>query len=209
MRVTKMASSLLIFLMSCGGIQYENDLGFTPSALANSPEILVYINGTACKDSDGIIGFCAKRIKKDKAFELVVDPRPYDYQYVTDCTDSVQYLPEAGTILKGVKYVFRLDPSAYGTQTIFNCTFLMRPLDRPEPIASFSRVTVNLVAADYTTLEVPTVSEKGTAFGKYSYVAEWMKAGKYYTDWKEPFIDKKVEKAIVESYNQRMSYYGY
>lgn len=203
--------ALLLFIFACGGIKFEKDLGFVPSAVANSPEVYVLINGAPCKDADGLVGFCAKRLKTDQTFSMKVPAHPYDYLASFDCTDSVQSQPEQLTVLAGLEHTFEIPATNYGDARVFNCSLTIRPLDRPEPIASFVRVSVVLLSADYTRLESPTLQQGALVGGKYSYSIAWEdQSGKWRYAKTSPVLKAPgLKRAIVESYSARLAYYGF
>lgn len=202
---------LALAACGCKPLKYVADTEFISSATANSPEYFVSIDGRPCKDMDGIIGFCSKRLKKNLPFKVKVDPRPYTYKAIFDCTNTVQTQPESVTVQAMAERVFEIPAINYGAERIFNCSLFITPMDRPEPIGAFARMQVNLIDEDYTILEKPAYGNEWLLFGQHSlYVMYLMDDGWHYDTKLTAIKDKEgqIKKAWVESFAMRNAYWG-
>jgi len=197
-------------LVSCQNIKYTDDIGFLSSASANSPEFFAYIGDRPCKDMDGLTGMCSKRLKRNQALVIKAPPRSYDWRAYFDCTNSVQGQPEVRVVQRGAEATFTIPPSSYGLERAFSCSLMATPMDRPEPIAAFARVTVSLIDEDYQFLDRPTPQQGGIIFGTHAYYVMYLTdAGWKYATETTVLHREKVHKAFVESYVMRGSSYGF
>lgn len=203
-------SFLLLFILltacSCQPIKYQADLGFLNSAQANSPEYLVKINGKYCKDMDGQIGLCAKRIKSNEKIRFIMDKRAYSYRLNVGCSSLVDFNLSVD-VLENAVFEFSIDPEAFKEAKSFTCIGEIFPQDRKEEISAFWHTRFVVVDENYQGRESIYSQDGILVLGqnaKYSLLNE------------DKIIKKKasvksdgVEKAYSESETMRFNYYGY
>jgi hypothetical protein len=200
----------LLLLLGCYDLKYQPDTYFMGSALANSPEFLVKVNGTVCKDADNQIGACYKRISSSQDLQLDILPLDYAYTFHLTCTDTISSDVKKD-VLANQPLSITIPSSKYGTVKVFNCVGRVFPLNRREDISAFFEVRVRLVDSQYTKLEdiykTKYKDKDVMIFGKYAYKTQTMDNGM----WKQldkVTVGKPHSAVIVESYNMRYSYYG-
>ena len=143
---------LLIFSCSCVSIAYLDDLGFTPSAVANSPEFPVYVNNKLCKDVDGIPGACTKRIKSNENITIKIDPLQYGYTFQLQCSKEtgIDISQDVGSD-KNFSYV--INYPSFSSLRMFTCIGAIYPTDRSFPVSSKFEIRFVVVNRDYVSRE--------------------------------------------------------
>lgn len=206
MKIIFLVFVLLISACACKGIRYSSDLGFLNSAQANSPEYLVKINGSFCKDMDGSIGLCAKRIKSESEISFKLDPRPYSYRLNVSCTSSVNFNLSVD-VEKNQSFSFKIPPEAFNGLLSFTCIGEVFPNDREESVSAFwhSRFVVfdkNYQAREqiYTRGEYLILGQNA----KYSLINEEIQVKN-----KAVYKIEEPTKAYSESQLMRFNYWGY
>lgn len=202
----------VLFFVGCENIPYKDDLAYASSYVANSPELLSKVNGAYCVDIQGKPGNCTLSVPRGAILQIDIPPQPYAYYGSFDCSNTVQEETENVNVQKDEAHSFMLPAEEvfYPPHVkLFNCSVTIRPMDRPEPIALFMRVTVVVTEPGYVRLEDPVQSGPYFVLGQYAYFS-WV-----YTDGKWKMLEKKtairdknVKAAIVQSYQGRVSYYG-
>lgn len=194
----------LSLLSGCVNLDYKSDLGFMPSAFGNSPEYLLKLNGTVCKDTDGFIGFCAKRIKSNQDLVINIIPQQYAYTFQLDCTDTVGS-DTSFDVLAGVQLNHVIPAIKYQDQEVFNCTVDILPHYGPEPVAAFAAFRIMVVNKDYISLDSIVQQGRYIVMGRHSYLSNV--GGKEYKE--KPFVvGDETLPVIVQSYSMRFSYRG-
>jgi hypothetical protein len=200
---------LLSIAISCVyNLKYLPDLNFLPSAAANSPEYLISLNDKTCKDVDGIVGLCAKRIKRNEDLRINILAQDYSYTYNLQCSNNINFNKQADVpIHQAVEIIIPHD--IYAAVNIFNCSIDITPHDRPEPIASFA--AFRIVVMDATYMALPEISRynKYLVLGQHAYKSIVFENDNIKMLNKKTYYETKAEKAVVESYNQRFAYRGF
>lgn len=194
---------------ACVGLEYEEDLLVMGSAAAGSPEFPVTVNGKLCRDNDGLPGFCAVRHQRGADFEVRVETLQYDATVEWDCTRAVQPFTETYTVRKGdPAKKLTVGKEMFGLSRVFSCTVKVLPLDRPEPIASFARISVSLVDEKYIALPRPYPSGRGFVFGSNAHYVKYKDAAGWHEGKKLTAVKSEtVSMAFVESYGARHAVY--
>ena len=195
-------------ISACNDLEFERDITFINSAMANSPEFYIKLNNVDCKDVEGMIGFCAKRIRSDQDITISALPQQYDYQFMLDCTDYINS-DIAFIVPKGTLLIHKLPHIKYEDVNLFNCTVDILPEDRSEPIAAFARFQVVVVDNQYTSLPVVMRYDDYIILGKYAYKSLVFEGSKLTNLNEVTTYETTSNKAIVESYNMRYTYYGF
>lgn len=200
---------------SCINIPYHADEGFLNSAQANSFEFLVYVNNKPCKDMDGLIGLCSKRIKSNENVEFKIDPLQYSYRLNVTCTKELQYNFTKDYPANAVQK-FIIPSAQYQGLKTFVCIGEIFPTDRPEEISFKWQIRVEITDQKYAYREQIYKMKKGLfnylVFGqnaKYSrafYKGKWH----YHKNRAWIMIPRNVEIiASSESEMGRFNYFGY
>ena len=163
--------SLIVLQMiaGCNTPKFVKDVGFVSSATANSPEFPVMIKGSVCRDNSGQPGLCAIRQKAEEDFVVDILPQPYDYTATWNCSMNVPGpWPQAYQVLHDMPLQVRVKKEDFPIEKVFNCSVIITPQDRPEPIASFARISVTITDARYVRLENPYISNNWVVLGQFS-----------------------------------------
>jgi hypothetical protein len=210
---------LFIFLnFACVKIPYHDDKGFLNSAQANSFEFLVYVNGRVCKDMDGIVGMCSKRLKSTDSIEFKIEPLDYAYRVKVTCSKElgVNFTRDYPA---NTHVTFTITADDYQEVKTFVCIGELFPTDRPEEISFKWQIRVEVIDAKYLKREEIFVQE--TEGGRYLVLGQNARLSKVYIngkfyEHKEKAIvklpKKSVEaevKAMSESYMGRFNYFGF
>jgi hypothetical protein len=193
-------------------IKHESDRQYQNSSTANSPELLVKIDKVVCKDMDGIVGLCSKRVNAKSDIQLSHPPLPYQYRFIFTCSESLKS-DFAQDIPKEVEFEFTIRKEAFKRLNSFICIGEITPKDRPEAISAKYEIRFKVVSEDYIKREKITVlKHNGTEYlilGAHSYLGMIFQ-GNQWRYIKEKTIVKfdPAMKVISESYMMRYSYYG-
>lgn len=191
---------LSLLLVSCRPIKFEKDTEFMTSAIANSPEYLIKLNGKICKDTDDMIGLCAKRLRTTEDLKITVLPQQYTYTFRLDCTDYIQSdISFSVPANMGGEYV--LSASKFKDYDVFNCTIDIIPQDRLN-VSAFAAFRIYVVDAEYITLDSIVRNKEFLILGRHSYFSNVCGEDKKETT----MLKTNCDKAIVESYNMRFNY---
>ncbi len=206
----------LIIACACLPIKYEGDLNFINAAQANSNEYMVQIKGPngwkVCKDIDGIVGQCSKRISSNETIQFKMDAREYGYRFYLRCTKGIGN-PEPIDITPGSSHTFVLTPAQYAPNKIFECVGYIYPHDRDQEIYGKWFATFSVYDHYYREREKIYVDskkgKKGIVFGKHArYVHYNGKRYKKKTMLKLKRKDK-VGRGYSESERMRFNYFNY
>lgn len=197
---------ILLTACSCQPLKYKADLGFLNSAQANSPEYLVKINGKFCKDLDGEMGLCAKRIKSNEKISFILDKRAYSYRLNVSCSSLVNFKLSVD-VLENANFEFSIEPEAFQEAKSFTCIGEVFPQDRSESVSAFWHSRFIVVDKLYQGREEIYSQDGALILGsnaKYTLLNE------------DKIIKKKtaikadgISKAYSESETMRFNYYGY
>lgn len=200
---------LLVHFVACKIGEYKEDFGFMVSAQANSPEFPVLVKGLVCKDLEGVVGVCSIRIPETENFELVVMAQQYDYEYAFNCSKNVTgAFPIKEYVKAGVIKKLVVLKEAFPIEKTFNCSIIIKPTDRPEPISSFAKVNVIITQAGYQGLERPYKDGKYFVFGEHAkYIAYKVDNEWKYAQEKAYIRKTNIQEAFIESYAGRHGYY--
>jgi hypothetical protein len=196
----------LLILVACGQLEYRADLNFLNSAQANSPEYLAFINGKPCKDMDGQIGLCAKRIRSDEKITMALDKRPYAYRLNVVCSSNVDFKLSVD-VVEDKPFSFDILPASFGGLKSFTCTGEVFPQDRPQEVSAFWHARFVIYDKNYQAREEIYSARDTIIFGqhaKYTLVNDEIVLKK-----KTTYNFKKVKRAFSESELMRFNYYGY
>lgn len=206
MRSFLIICSMLITACACKDIKYKPDIGFIPSAQANSPEFLVKINGSVCKDMDNQVGLCSKRISSDKALSFKMDVRPYAYRLNVECSAVINF-SLSRDIPSGQSAEFSIEPSQFSEAKSFTCIGEIFPQDREEEVSAFWHARFLVFDKNYQGREEIYPLGADLILGQNA---------KYTLLNEQKFLTKKVktdlkgvQKAYSESESMRFNYYGY
>lgn len=206
MKIISLFFVVMISACACKGINYRPDVGFLNSAQANSPEYLVKINGSFCKDMDGSIGLCAKRIKSESDISFKLDPRPYSYRLNVNCTSTVNFHLSVD-VEKDLSYSFKIPASAYDGLLSFTCVGEVFPSDREESVSAFWHTRFVVIDKNYQEREQIYQRDEYLILGqnaKHSLINEEIQVKN-----KAAFKVKNPVKAYSESQLMRFNYWGY
>jgi hypothetical protein len=193
-------------ITSCQSMKYASDLGFLNSAQANSPEFLVKINGKFCKDVDGQIGLCAKRVKSNEKISFILDKRPYSYRLNVECSASINFKLNVD-VIEDTVYEFSISPESFQEQQSFTCVGEVFPQDRPQEVSAFWHTRFVVFDKNYQARESIYSANGQLILGqnaKYSLLNEEKPISK-----KTAVKAAGIEKAYSESETMRFNYYGY
>jgi hypothetical protein len=199
-------SVFLLSLFACQSLKYKSDIGFLNSAQANSPEYLVKINGKFCKDIDGMIGLCAKRIKSNEKITFVLDKRPYSYRVNVECSSLVDFSLSID-VLANSSFEFEITPDKFPEAKTFTCIGEVFPQDREEEVSAFWHTRFVVYDKSYQARESINVQGDQLVLGqhaKYTLLNEEKNISK-----KTSYNFKDVKRAWSESEIMRMNFYGY
>lgn len=210
---------LFIFLnFACVKIPYQDDKGFINSAQANSFEFLVLVNGKVCKDMDGIVGMCSKRVKSTDSLEFKIEPLEYAYRLKVVCSKEIG-VNFTRDYPANTPVTFTITPTDYQEVKTFVCIGELFPTDRPEEISFKWQIRVEVIDAKYLKREEIFVQETGG--DRYLVLGQNARLSKVYINGKlhehrEKAIIKLPRKAVVaevkamsESYMGRFNYFGF
>jgi hypothetical protein len=197
---------ILVTACSCKPIKYTSDFGFLPSAQANSPEFLVKINGKYCKDMDGRIGLCAKRVRSNEKIILVLDARPYSYRLNVNCSSLVDFNLSVD-VAQNAAFSFEIHPDSFQEVKSFTCIGEVFPQDRPQEVSAFWHSRFVVFDKEYQERESIYSDGEHLVLGqnaRFSLLNE------------EKAVSKKtrvkaagINKAYSESETMRFNYWGY
>ena len=206
---------ILLLVVSCTSLKYVSDDGFVLPTTGGSLESLVFIDSMPCKDMEGMIGVCTKRLVRDRDLEIELPPRDYAYNVNVTCSANINFsnnydVPEKST------FTVKINKDLYDDEKQFFCIGSIAPMDRGVVTHKFE-IRVRLVDTDYIKRNNITVYEKGSSYylitGQYAKYVQVFKDGKWKYYNKKPFIkvkkkDLKKIKVISESESGRLNYFN-
>jgi len=193
-------------IMGCQDLKYKDDKFSMSSAVAGSYEYPIFLQKKLCLDLNHRPGLCALHHKKNQAFKIEVDPRPYSYTFYIKCTNGI--LEKKVDISKQKRLSIEISSDILNNHKGFSCIGEVFPHDRNSISARFNFI-VRLVKNDYMYREDPYLHNEGRkalSMGRYSlYTTVGPKTYKKKTTI--PF--NADTRAYTESYSMRFNQYGY
>ena len=210
----------ILFSFSCQTIKYLDDLGFSVSAMANSPEWPVYINGKFCRDIDGIMGLCSKRVKSNESVSIKFEKQSYDYRVHLQCSKDtgIDFSVDVPKI-NLLPYEYVIKPEQFSTLRSFTCIGEIFPGDRTEPTSAKFEIRIMVVDASYAVREIMNLYKyKGKDYlllgqhAKYSIVYDHKNGKEIRRTYKQETMvqidDPSNVRALSESFSMRFNSYG-
>lgn len=196
---------MLILAVSCQDLKYKADTSFMSSAEANAPEYYFLLNGKVCKNDEGKVGMCIRSYKRSEGIKITIPEQQYAYTLEFACTTALgDIAPISVPENQKLDYQFEIPKNI----SAFNCSLMIFPIDRPQPIGAFGAFRVFLIDDNYRPLEQVTRIDKNNHFvisaGQYAKFIRFN--GKSFKE-KVLFKDQDGE-FIVESNNMRFAYRG-
>jgi hypothetical protein len=207
---------LVLILVACTTIKYQDDTGYLNSAQAESPEFPVYLNGKVCKDTDNQPGLCSKKIQSNSILSIEIPALPYSYKLDLACTKSLDeskiYDVEANT-----KFIRLIPPEKFASVKSFICIGEIFPKDRPEQISALWEVRVKISDKAYTPRESIYLTKKhGFVFlvmGEYARSILVYDQGQWRHYSKTAVVrikgDPSKVRAYSESYQMRFNFFQF
>lgn len=165
-----LALPLLFFMLgmgNCSSFKYEPDLGFINSAQANSMEWLLFLDGKTCKDMEGRIGACTKRVKSNAAIQFRHDPRPYPYRIDVRCTQGTG-VGFSMDVEAGAAWSYEMPADRFQGFRSFSCQGEIFPHDRPQNLSALWQVRFLVVDAAYRERELIYRAKSRMVFGRHA-----------------------------------------
>lgn len=195
----------------CSSIKYEDDIGFLNSAQANAMEFYVSVDSIPCKDVEGNIGACTKRIKSDQDPILRHLPKPYAYTIDVRCTEGTG-IGFSMDIEEGAAWEYAIPHSAFIDFRSFTCTGEIFPHDRDNALSARWQIRFIVFDTDYKERESIYIDDDGNIIlGRYAKYARVCEDGdcKNYKERTVVKVDTGKEiVAFSESEVVRFNYFG-
>lgn len=202
--IVKLILLLTLLLSGCNSLKYESDIGFLNSAQANSMEYYAKINGTPCRDMDGIVGLCTKRLASNQELKIEMDARDYAYRFNLQCTSTLG-VDFSQDVLAGKAFSFAISPEKFRDVRSFTCIGEVFPQDRDQEVSANWSVRVVVYDSQYQPREIVYVYENHLIFGKH---ARYITAdGKRYSKKTSLKGADQIRFAYSESERMRFNYW--
>jgi len=204
-----------LFFFSCGHQKYVHDKAFISPTDTGSSEYHALINNALCKDMDGKVGACFKRVKSNEDLEIKIMAQQYEYRFVLTCSSELDFNTSID-VLKMKELRLTVPYTKYKNLKSFTCRGKIYPKDREEAIAMRFTFRVEIISATYTPREAMVIVAKDDKniliLGQHALHSRVYDCEEWHYYYKEPFIevhDLKKLRAISESFLGRMNYYGF
>ena len=195
----------------CSSIEYENDIGFLNSAQANSMEFFVTVDSVSCKDVDGAIGACTKRVASDHDPVLRHIAKPYAYTIDVRCTNGL--IGFSMDVAEGASWEFALPHERFVDYRSFTCTGEIFPQDRENALSARWQIRFIVFDTQYKEREMIYLDDEGDLilgkFAKYARVCQDDRCKNYHKETTVKVNSDKVITAFSESEVVRFNYYGF
>lgn len=199
---------LCISLTACSCIKYESDIGFLNSAQANSMEYLVKVGDSVCRDVDGLVGLCAKRVKSNRPLKFKHESRPYGYRFHFRCSSSINS-DFSVDVDSDQAFNWEIKPNKFEGVKSFTCVGEVFPEDRDQEVSAAWHVRIIVIDGDYLPRESIYESVKSgkklLILGKHAKYG--VINGKSYKKKPTIKIKKPIKFAYSESERCRFNYY--
>jgi len=206
---------LLLFLVLCGctttEIQYRPDIGFLVSAVADSPEFPVRIDGYNCEDMSGKPGLCSLRLKQYRILKFQFEPRQYAYRLHIVCSKATGF-EQSYDVDVDKPLLVEMPYKHYENLKSFICIGEVFPRDREDKISAKFEVRVKLIGKEYVEREKMRLEKDGDDYylvlGEHAYFSRVYDKG----EWKSYKKKTKIQvfdipslMAYSESYSFRVN----
>lgn len=198
--------TMALFGASCQQLKYVSDSAFMNSAQANSAEYLARINDSVCKDVDGIIGLCAKRIKSDSPVKFSLDKRPYNYRLNVTCSSDIGFNLSVD-VLSEKEFSFLIPAENISRVLSFTCIGEVFPADRSQQASAFWHSRFLVIDKNYRPREQIYTDERGANVGQHA-LHITLNDDKSYRK-KTVIKSKRIKRIYSESQQMRFNYAGY
>lgn len=209
---------LIFGMTSCGSLPYEDDIGFSVSAQANSMEFPIRLNGRVCADLDGQPGMCSKRLSSKEDLVVHFDPQDYPTNIRVRCTKGLEITPAVSVPAKQA-YDWKIPATAIAAANLieFTCIGEVLPQDRDPPISAKFKISVSIYDAAYKVREQAYLTtEKGKTYlvlGKYARRAWVYDQDKWAYHKEDTIVQVKGDPtkliAYSESFAMRFNYWNW
>jgi len=192
----------LLFLQGCEEIKYESDIAMLSSGIANSPEVLVKIDGVECKDSKGFIGGCYIRHKKNTDITFSLLPVDYVYKLEFKCSSDLG-IDWSVDVTSNTKYEWKITKDKIENFDTTICRGRIYP-QRAAVVSSFFEVRFIFVDSKYIERESIIEIENKIILGANAYKVIVFDGNEIKKYDKKTMIDKLEKYCILtESESQR------
>ncbi len=194
----------------CSSLPYEDDIRFLNSAQANSMEWLVTIDNVVCKDVEGIVGACTKRVRSDHSPVLRHAARPYDYSIDIRCTDGL--IGFSQDVPADEDWQYTLPHERFERYRSFTCTGEVLPKDRKNALSAIWQIRFVVFDTEYKERETMYIDDKTLILGRYAKYATVCQDDRC-RDYKEKTSVKVDPKKVITAYSEseivRLNYFGF
>ena len=155
----------LVSLLGCTHkeIPYRPDVGFLVSAVADSPEVPVMIDGYNCMDMSGRPGLCSLRLKQHRILKFDFAPRQYAYRIHLTCSKATGF--DKSFDVGGEKPLqIEIHYKHYEKLSSFICIGEVFPKDREDKISATFEVRVKVVNNEYVEREEMRIEQDGDEY---------------------------------------------
>jgi len=206
------ASFMILTGSKCSSIPYQDDAGFLNSAQANSLEFLVTIDNVTCKDAEGFVGACTKRVRSNHDPILRHEAKPYSYTIDIRCTEGTG-IGFSMDVPADTKWEYAIPFEKFADFLSFSCTGEIFPGDRENSVSAKWQIRFIVYDAIYKERELMYVNDEGfLILGKFSKYARVCQDGKCKDYEEKTCVKVDPKKKIVassESEVLRYNYYGF
>ncbi len=193
----------------CSSIPYEDDIRFLNSAQANSMEWLLRVDGAVCKDMEGIIGACTKRVGSQSDVLLQHDPRPYGYRVDVECTDGTGIVFRHD-VPKGEPWQYTLEHGDFEGFRSLSCQGEIFPHGRGNSLSALWQIRLIVFDDRYEGREEIYYLDEELIMGKHAKFTNWCFEGKCRVDDELTTVNTEPgAKAYSESEVMRFNYWNY
>ena len=204
----------VFFLVGCvHRLEYKPDLGFLVSAIAESPEVPVMIDGYNCEDMSGRTGLCSLRIKSFRDLVFQFYPRQYPYRLHLVCSNKVGF-EESYDVERDKDFHVTINHKKYDQLDSFICVGEIFPRDRPDKVSGKFEVRVKVITPQYTEREKMRLEKDGSEYflvlgehALYSRIYDNGKWKSYYKTVRLQVHDTDSLQAVSESHSFRVNKY--
>lgn len=206
---------LLVLCCSCTHteIQYRPDVGFLVSAVADSPEFPVMVDGYFCQDISGKSGLCSVRLKHYKNLKFDFAKSQYAYKVHLLCSKSTGF-DKSFDVEEGMPLQIEVPYNNFENIKSFICIGEVFPRDREDKISAKFEVRVKLIDNEYVEREDMRLEKDGDdhylilgEHARYSRVFDQNEWKYYKKRTKVQVFDIPALMAFSESYSFRINSY--
>lgn len=152
---------LCLFLFSCAHeIPYKDDVGYLVSAIADSPELPVLVDGYICQDVAGKPGLCSVRIKQYRDLNFTFYERQYSYKLHIVCSKKLNF-EKTFDVSANKNFAVEIPHKLFEDVDSFICIGEVFPQDREEKISAKFEVRVKVIDGGYVEREKMQLEKDG------------------------------------------------